>query len=218
MLFESLLSIQWLRHKATRLLALAAVSVLATVQANTLLVMGDSLSAGYGMPPEATWVTLLEQQLNQGDAGYSVINASISGETSRGGLERLPALLDQYEPDIMILELGANDGLRGFQIPQISRNLSEMIDMAQQSGATVILLGIRLPPNFGSRYTEPFFEQYATLADEHEVLYLPFMLEGVAQYRELMQEDGLHPTDEAQPIILDNVWPLVQEALGQTSS
>lgn len=218
MLFESLLSIQWLRHKATRLLALAAVSVLATVQANTLLVLGDSLSAGYGMPPEATWVTLLEQQLNQGDADYSVINASISGETSRGGLERLPALLDQYEPDIMILELGANDGLRGFQIPLISRNLSEMIDMAQQSGAKVILLGIRLPPNFGSRYTEPFFEQFATLADKHEVLYLPFMLDGVAQYRELMQEDGLHPTDEAQPIILDNVWPLVQEALGQTSS
>ncbi|HET8902632.1 MAG TPA: arylesterase [Saccharospirillum sp.] len=218
MLFESLLSIQWLRHKATRLLALAAVSVLATVQANTLLVMGDSLSAGYGMPPEATWVTLMEQQLDQGDTDYDVINASISGETSRGGLERLPALLDQYEPDVVILELGANDGLRGFQIPQITRNLSEMIRMAQQSGATVILLGIRLPPNFGSRYTEPFFEQYASLADEHEVLYLPFMLEGVAQYRELMQEDGLHPTDEAQPIILDNVWPLVQEALGQTSS
>lgn len=218
MLFESLLSIQWLRHKATRLLALAVVSVLATVQANTVLVMGDSLSAGYGMPPEATWVTLLEQQLDQGDTDYNVINASISGETSRGGLERLPALLDQYEPDIMILELGANDGLRGFQIPQITRNLSEMINMAQQSGAAVILLGIRLPPNFGSRYTEPFFEQYATLADEHEVLYLPFMLEGVAQYRELMQEDGLHPTDEAQPIILNNVWPLVQEALGQSSS
>ncbi|MEX2320388.1 MAG: arylesterase [Saccharospirillum sp.] len=197
---------------------LAAVSLMATLQANTLLVMGDSLSAGYGMPLEATWVTLLEQQLDQGDTGYTVINASISGETSRGGLERLPALLNQYEPGVVILELGANDGLRGFQIPHITRNLSEMIDMAQQSGATVILLGIRLPPNFGSRYTEPFFEQYATLANQHEVLYLPFMLEGVAQYRELMQDDGLHPTDEAQPIILDNVWPLVQEALGQTSS
>lgn len=205
-------------HRSVRLLVVAAVSVLSGVQANTLLVMGDSLSAGYGMPPEATWVTLLEQQLDQGDTDYSVINASISGETSRGGLERLPGLLARYEPDIMILELGANDGLRGFQIPRISGNLSGMIDMAQQAGATVILLGIRLPPNFGSRYTEPFFEQYATLAEEHEVLYLPFMLEGVAQYRELMQEDGLHPTDEAQPIILDNVWPLVQQALGQTSS
>ncbi|MEX1213412.1 arylesterase [Saccharospirillum sp.] len=207
-----------LRRQARRLFILAAVSLMATLQANTLLVMGDSLSAGYGMPLEATWVTLLEQQLDQGDTDFTVINASISGETSRGGLERLPALLDQYEPDIMILELGANDGLRGFQIPQISRNLSDMINLAQQSGAKVILLGIRLPPNFGSRYTEPFFEQYATLANQHEVLYLPFMLEGVAQYRELMQDDGLHPTDEAQPIILDNVWPLVREALGQTSS
>ncbi|WP_028669288.1 arylesterase [Saccharospirillum impatiens] len=206
------------RQWAGRLLCLAGFSLVATVQANTLLVMGDSLSAGYGMPPEATWVTLMEQQLTEGDSDYTVINASISGETSRGGLERMPALLSDYKPNVVILELGANDGLRGFQIDHITRNLSEMIELSQQSGATVILLGIRLPPNFGSRYTEPFFEQYATLADQHDVLYLPFMLEGVAQYRDLMQDDGLHPTSDAQPIILDNVWPLVQEALSQTSS
>jgi acyl-CoA thioesterase-1 len=213
MLFGSLLR-QWV----SRLLLISGISLVATVQANTLLVLGDSLSAGYGMPPEATWVTLLEQRLDQGDPDHTVINASISGETSRGGLERLPTLLRVHQPDIVILELGANDGLRGFQIPRITRNLSEMIELSQQSGATVVLLGIRLPPNFGSRYTEPFFEQYATLAEKYEVLYLPFMLEGVAQFRELMQEDGLHPTSEAQPIILDNVWPLVQETLGQSSS
>jgi len=196
---------------------LTGLCLVATVQANTLLVLGDSLSAGYGMPPEDTWVSLLEQRLNQTDTGHTVINASISGETSRGGLERLPALLREHQPDIVILELGANDGLRGFQIPGITRNLSNMIGLSQESGATVVLLGIRLPPNFGSRYTEPFFDQYATLAETHDVLYLPFMLEGVAQYRELMQEDGLHPTSEAQPIILDNVWPLVVEAVSQTS-
>jgi acyl-CoA thioesterase-1 len=207
-----------LRQWVSRLLLISGISLIATVQANTLLVMGDSLSAGYGMPPEATWVTLLERRLDQGDTDHTVINASISGETSRGGLERLPALLREHQPDVIILELGANDGLRGFQIPQITRNLGEMIELSQQSGATVVLLGIRLPPNFGSRYTEPFFEQYATLAEKYDVFYLPFMLEGVALYRELMQEDGLHPTSEAQPIILDNVWPLVQKALGQSSS
>jgi acyl-CoA thioesterase-1 len=201
-----------------RLLCLACFSLITTVQANTILVLGDSLSAGYGMSPDATWVALLDERLDQGNSGYTVINASISGETSRGGLERLPALLQSYEPAIVVLELGANDGLRGFQIPGITANLSEIVALSQRSGATVIILGIRLPPNFGSRYTEPFFEQYAMLAEEHELLYLPFMLEGVAQYRKLMQVDGLHPTAEAQPIILNNVWPLVQEALSQTSS
>lgn len=186
-----------------------------TVQSQTLLVLGDSLSAGYGMAPEATWVHLLDQQLAD---DHTVINASISGETSRGGLERLPGLLEEYTPAVVLLELGANDGLRGYPINRTTDNLREMIELSREAGAQVILLGIRLPPNFGSRYTEPFFNQYASLAEEYGLLYLPFLLEGVAQFQDLMQSDGLHPTAAAQPVIRDNVWPLVQEALGDSSS
>jgi len=199
-----------------RVAALLATLLWASLaQAQTLLVLGDSLSAGYGMSPEQTWVHLLDEKL--GDE-HTVINASISGETSRGGLERLPGLLEEFTPSVVVLELGANDGLRGYPIQRTTDNLREMIERSRQAGANVILLGIRLPPNFGSRYTEPFFNQYAQLAEEYEVLYLPFLLEGVAQYQDLMQNDGLHPTAEAQPVIRDNVWPLVQKALGDSSS
>lgn len=186
----------------------------ATVQAQTLLVLGDSLSAGYGMAPEASWVNLLDEKLTD---NHAVINASISGETSRGGLQRLPGLLEEFDPSVVMLELGANDGLRGYPIPNTTENLRQMIELSRQAGARVILLGIRLPPNFGSRYTDPFFKQYANLAEDYDLLYLPFLLEGVAQYQDLMQEDGLHPTAEAQPLIRDNVWPLVQKALGESS-
>lgn len=162
------------------------------------------------MNPEDTWVTLLDQQY----AGqHTFINSSISGETSRGGLERLPELLSTHNPDILIIELGANDGLRGYPIPSMRSNLSAMIDMAQERDIEVALIGIRLPPNFGQRFTEPFFNTYAELSTEKEVAYLPFLLEGVAQYNELMQSDGLHPTKEAQPIIAENVRPILQGVL-----
>lgn len=187
------------------------------LSAKTLLVMGDSLSAGYGMPPEATWVALMEERFQQNDHAITVVNASISGETSIGGLQRLPALLERHQPDIVLLELGANDGLRGFPVAGIQENLATMIDLSHQANADVVLLGIRLPPNFGSRYTEPFFNQFAELATQYDLLYLPFLLDGVAEYQNLMQADGLHPTAEAQPIILENVWPLVEKALGQRS-
>ena len=144
---------------------------------------------------------------------HQVINSSISGETSRGGLARLPELLAQHQPNIILLELGANDGLRGYPIAQIKQNLQRMVDLSKAADAQVILLGIRLPPNLGSRYTQPFFENYAALAKSNALLYLPFLLQGVAQYSDLMQEDGLHPTAAAQPIILDNVLPLVEQAL-----
>ena len=199
-----------------RVAALMATLLWASLaQAQTLLVLGDSLSAGYGMAPESTWVHLLDEKL--GDE-HTVVNASISGETSRGGLERLPGLLEEFDPAVVVLELGANDGLRGYPIQRTTNNLREMIELSRQAGANVVLVGIRLPPNFGSRYTEPFFNQYAQLAEEYDVPYLPFLLEGVAQYQELMQGDGLHPTAEAQPVIRDNVWPLVQKALGDSSS
>lgn len=179
-------------------------------QAATILVHGDSLSAGYGMNPEDTWVALLDEHY----AGqHTLINSSISGETSRGGLERLPELLNTHNPDILIIELGANDGLRGYPIPSMRSNLLAMIDMAQKRGIEVALIGIRLPPNFGQRYTEPFFTTFAELSTEQRVAYLPFLLEGVAQYNELMQSDGLHPTREAQPIIAENVRPVLQSVI-----
>ncbi|MFQ3230302.1 arylesterase [Reinekea sp.] len=174
--------------------------------ANTLLVHGDSLSAGYGMSPDRSWVTLLANKL--GD-DYKVVNSSISGETSKGGLDRLPGLLNEHQPDMVLIELGANDGLRGYPINQTTANLQKMINLAQAQGARVVLLGIRLPPNFGNRYTEPFFNQYATLAEKNNTGYLPFLLEGVAGFESLMQSDGLHPTAEAQPLILDNVLPFI---------
>ena len=177
--------------------------------ASTVLVHGDSLSAGYGMLPEETWVHLLAEKI----APTPVINSSISGETSKGGLDRLPQLLQTHQPTVLVLELGANDGLRGYPIEQMEENLRQMIELGQAANAKVVLLGIRLPPNFGKRYTEPFFETYATLAKDYGLLYLPFLLEGVAQYSDLMQVDGLHPTKEAQPIILKNVLSIAAEAL-----
>ncbi|MFT4675753.1 MAG: acyl-CoA thioesterase-1 [Reinekea sp.] len=181
-------------------------------QAATLMVHGDSLSAGYGILPEESWVTLVDQAL--GD-DYRVINTSISGETSKGGLDRLPALLDKFQPDILLVELGANDGLRGYPIDQMYDNLQKMITLAQSQGIEVILLGIRLPPNFGKRYTEPFFNSFAELAQIHDLLYLPFLLENVAQYPDLMQADGLHPQKAGQPIIVDSVRPLIERALAR---
>jgi acyl-CoA thioesterase-1 len=160
------------------------------------------------MSPEQSWVSLLSEQLG---TEYTVINSSISGETSKGGLDRLPGLLSEHQPDTVLIELGANDGLRGYPINQTTENLQAMISLAKNQGAQVILLGIRLPPNFGKRYTEPFFEQYSQLATKNNIDYLPFLLEGVAGFESLMQSDGLHPTAEAQPLILENVLPLINK-------
>lgn len=206
---------KWVVHSL-----LAAVLMLAILPARaaSILVMGDSLSAGYGIDPQDGWVSLLARRLAQQDASHRVINASISGETSRGGLERLPTLLEQHQPDLVLIELGANDGLRGYPVPGITTNLSRMIELSQRAGAEVILLGIQIPPNFGARYTEPFFQQYADLAEQFELRYLPFLLEGIALTDSLMQDDGLHPTAAAQPQVLDNVWPLIVAALSERSS
>ncbi|TCS42057.1 acyl-CoA thioesterase-1 [Reinekea marinisedimentorum] len=179
-------------------------------QAQTILVHGDSLSAGYGINPQESWVALLTQALQP---EHEVLNTSISGETTRGGLERLPVLLSSVKPDILILELGANDGLRGFPVTMMQQNLEAMVTMSQNMGASVIVVGTHLPPNFGKRYTEPFFKAFENVALASGSAYLPFLLEGVALEPSLMQSDGLHPTAEAQPIILQNVLPLVQQAL-----
>jgi acyl-CoA thioesterase I len=181
---------------------------LSWAEENTVLVMGDSLSSGYGMSLEQAWPTLLQSELHERTpkAKWRVINASVSGETTQGGVRRLPALLEKFEPRWVLLELGANDGLRGYPIVNITVNLSAMIEQIQASGAKVAVLGIQLPPNYGARYTEPFFAQYATLAKKYNTALVPFLLENVAGNSELMQADGLHPTLSAQPIIIANIW------------
>ncbi len=194
------------------LFTLASASLMlalpSTVQAQTtVLVLGDSLSAGYGMAQNEAWPALLEQHFKN-DPNYPnwrVINASISGETSEGGLRRLPTLLDEFQPNWLLLALGANDGLRGYPVASISRNLSNIIQQAQSFGAQVAVMGIQIPPNYGQRYYQPFFEQYAKLAAQFDTQLMPFILKDVALDPKLMQADGLHPTQSAQPIIRDNV-------------
>lgn len=170
-----------------------------------ILVMGDSLSAAYNLPTSAGWVSLLEERLKK-QTNWLVVNASISGETTSGGLTRLPGLLRQHQPDLVLLELGANDGLRGLPPKLISNNLEKMLTLSQESGAKVMLIGILLPPNYGPAYLAQFEQTYPNLAKKHQLPLVPFLLEGVADKPSLMQADGLHPTAEAQPIILETVW------------
>ena len=198
------------------LLLLQAATAMA--QQRNLLVYGDSLSAAYGMSEEQGWVNLLAERVGQDFPAYQVINGSVSGETTTGGLERLPAMLEQYRPDVIVLELGGNDGLRGIPIDAIRRNLVEMIRLIEAGGGRVLLAGIQIPPNYGPRYATPFSENYFSLAEEHELPLIPFLIEGIPENPELMQNDGIHPVAEAQSIILDNVWiflePMLREASG----
>lgn len=175
-----------------------------------LLVLGDSLSAAYGIEANQGWVALLERRL---EGRAEVINASISGETSGGGAARLPELLGQHAPDIVLLELGGNDGLRGLPPRQLEANLTRMIEASQAAAAEVLLLGIDIPPNYGQAYRDAFTGVFHRLADDHDLPLVPFLLEGVALNGALMQADGIHPNAEAQPLILDNVWPALEPLL-----
>ncbi len=194
-------------------LLLPMLTQIALAKQTTILVMGDSLSAGYGIKVEEGWVTLLQQELakkEQGDAiNARVVNASVSGETTSGGLTRLPAVLSQHKPDIVIIELGGNDGLRGQQLKIMQKNLQAMISASQEAGAKIILAGMQIPTNYGPRYTKEFREIYSTLAEKNNTALIPFLLDGVATQRNLMQQDGIHPNAEAQPLILKNVLPVV---------
>jgi len=172
----------------------------------SILIYGDSLSASYGMTEEEGWVALLEKKIQQENWPYQVINGSVSGETSTGGLERLPAMLDSYKPELVVLELGGNDGLRGLPIDLLKNNLRKMIELIHERGAKVLLAGIQIPPNYGPRYAEPFSELFYQIADEDKVELIPFLIDGIPQNPELMQDDGIHPKPEAQSIILENVW------------
>lgn len=183
------------------------------VRPKKILVVGDSLSAAYKLPVQQGWVHLLRLRLESENYSYKVINASISGATTAAGLQLVPESLATHRPDIVLLELGANDGLQGKPVSYISKNLDRLITLTKASGAEVVLIGIRLPPNFGSRYTEPFFQQYQTLAQSHGLPLVPFLLEGIAGSARLMMEDGLHPNAEAQAMILENVWPTLRTVL-----
>jgi acyl-CoA thioesterase-1 len=179
----------------------------------TLLVYGDSLSASYGIEQEQGWVNLLKSKLRSEKLPVDVVNGSVSGETTTGGLARLPAMLDSYQPELLILELGGNDGLRGLPLDLMRENLASMIDLAKANGAEVILTGIQIPPNYGPRYTAPFFETYSALAEQKSLALVPFLIEGIPLQPELMQNDGIHPRAEAQSMILDNVWPILKPQL-----
>ena len=171
-----------------------------------ILVYGDSLSAAYGIARNQGWVTLLEERLRQKHLDYTVLNASISGETSSGGASRIAAALAQHRPGIVILALGANDGLRGLPVAQLRDNLTAVLRAVQKTGSRVLLVGMRMPPNYGPQYTREFEQVYASLAKQFKVRLVPFLLEGVAGNRDLFLEDNLHPTAKAQPLILENVW------------
>jgi acyl-CoA thioesterase I len=175
--------------------------------APVVLVFGDSLSAGYGIRIDQGWVSLLAQKIEHEGYGFRVVNASVSGETSAGGLARLPRALSLQQPRIVLLELGANDGLRGLPLEQTRDNLDRMITLLRAQHIAVLLLGLRLPPNYGERYTGGFMSMYQGIADRQHIALLPFLLENVALTPGLMQADGLHPNEKGQPLLLDNVWP-----------
>lgn len=179
----------------------------------TILVLGDSISAGYGLEAREGWVSLLEERLAERPEPYEVVNASVSGETTGGGLARLPDALARHRPEVVVLELGGNDGLRGYPIARIRGNLARMVALARDAGARVLLVGMHIPPNYGSRYTEAFHATYREIAERDGVALVPFLLEGVATDASLMQGDGIHPTAAAQPLLLENLWPTLLHLL-----
>lgn len=180
---------------------------------HTILVLGDSLSAGYGMRTEEGWVALLQARLKTQGYGYRLVNASVSGETTSGGLARLPRALELHRPAIVLIELGANDGLRGLPLETTERNLARMAELSRQARALVVLIGMRLPPNYGPRYTQEFHALFGAIARRHNLALVPFLLQDVALHDELMQADGLHPNAKAQPAMLDAVWPALRPLL-----
>jgi acyl-CoA thioesterase I len=179
----------------------------------TILFFGDSLSAAYGIPKEQGWVNLVAQRLKDNQLPYEVANASVSGETTAGGLSRLPAALKQFKPSIVVLELGANDGLRGLPVEAMKNNLEKMIQASKQANAQVVLLGMLIPPNYGPKYTNGFKQVYLDLSQTHKTPFVPFFLDGVSGHSDLVIEDGLHPNAIAQPKILENVWPTLKPLL-----
>jgi acyl-CoA thioesterase-1 len=188
------------------LFALSVAASTTSAAAGTILVYGDSLSAAYGIGQKDGWVNLLGGRLKQSRADYSVVNASISGETTAGGAARIDAALGRFKPDVVVLALGGNDGLRGLPVSEMKANLGKIARAAQARGARVLVVGMRIPPNYGPKYTQAFYSAFAEVARETKSGYVPFLLERVADQRTYFQPDQIHPTAEAQPLLLDTVW------------
>ncbi len=179
-------------------------------QGKTILILGDSISASYGIPVEDGWVSLLEQRLVRQNMKYKVVNASISGETTLGVKTRLDKLLNKYSSEIVVIELGGNDGLRGFPLSEIEQNLSDIVNTIKKNGVTVLLVPMQLPPNYGAAYNQRFMSIYKSVSEKQNINMSTFILNDIAQHSELMQADGLHPTKEAQAMMLDNLWPSLE--------
>jgi acyl-CoA thioesterase-1 len=184
-----------------------------TLTAKSILVLGDSISAGYGLDAEKGWVALLQRKLDKEKKAYTLINESISGDTSAGGLARIDNVLARHNPEIILLELGANDGLRGLSPKQMKKNLAQIIKRAKKRGIKVLLLAMRIPPNYGKRYVDMFYNVYPALAKEMNIPYVPFILEDLVLDKKMMQKDGLHPNINAQPMIVDKIWPHLHPVL-----
>jgi len=199
--------------KRVLLLCLMLCAPAAYSASKTLLVLGDSISAEYGLPRDSGWVSLLQTRLSDDKLPVSVVNASISGETTAGGLTRLPGLLQQHKPAVLIIELGGNDGLRGLSLAATQSNLREMIKSADRIGARVLLLGMRVPPNYGPDYSKRFAAMYQGLARERNVKLVPFLFAGLEDTERFFQQDRIHPNQRAQTVMLDNVWPSLQSLL-----
>jgi acyl-CoA thioesterase-1 len=208
---------KWVQNTwAVFLLGLPALALPMTASASdtaTVLILGDSISAAYNMEISQSWPSLLQNRLDQHGHAYRVFNSSISGDTTRGGLARLPRLLEKHQPAIVLIELGGNDGLRGLPVEETRKNLSAMITQSQAAGATVILAEMRIPPNYGQTYTEKFMATYPLLTEQYGVIRLPFLLDGVALEPGLMQEDGIHPSIDAQPVLAEKVWAVLEPEL-----
>ena len=204
------------------LLLLVLVNLPLSASANTILVVGDSLSAAYGMPVEQGWVSLLQQRLATDYDAYTIVNASISGDTTANALNRLPQALTRHQPAIVVLELGGNDGLRGLSTAEMKGNLAAMIQTVRQHEAEVLLIGVQLPPNYGPRFTQQFHAVYHELAQEYGLALVPSLVDGVGTRTDLMQADGIHPNSKAQPLIVTRVWqqlrPLIDAMQTQAPS
>ena len=200
-------------RKILTLVVLLVVANAHAAESPTILVFGDSLSAGYGIDIDRSWVTLLQQRLEETGYEHRVVNASISGETTAGGATRIDTAIVTFEPELIILELGANDGLRGFPTASIRTNIEIIARRARDSGAEVVLLGIRIPTNYGVRYTQAFEAVFSDVAADLEIRWIEFFMDGIALNDELLQEDRIHPNAEAQPMLLDNAWPIIRATL-----
>jgi acyl-CoA thioesterase I len=194
------------------ILALAAAPVTAAADVK-VLILGDSLSSAYNMPVERGWVSLLQRRAAEKYPGTEIVNASISGETAANAVHRLPALLERHAPDVLVIELGGNDGLRGIKLPQIRRSLQNLIETARATGAQIVLAGIHLHPNFGAKFNEQFRDVYRQLAEQNKVHLVPLILDGIGDDPQKMQDDMTHPTAEAQPEVLENMWPAIEQAI-----